>query len=399
MDNDAPLLLDVTRLVWRRWAGRRPTGIDRVCLAYLENFASDAQAVVHHPRMRRILDRRSSNELFDLLLQPPQRFRSALVGRALRRLGRGSCDAGRRLYLNIGHTGLDSEDFRTWVGRSEVRSVYFVHDLIPLTHPQYCREGEASRHARRMRTILATASGVIGNSQATLDDLRRFGEEEGFSFPPAIAAWLGCTPLDPARTRRCDGEPPTFVTLGTIEGRKNHLLLLEIWSKLVARMGDAAPRLLIIGQRGWKAEPAFEILDRHGMLRGHVAEVSDCSDREVAEHLSNARALLFPSHAEGFGLPLVEALALGVPVIASDLPVFREIGQHVPTLVNSDDRDAWEAAIVDYARPESAARAAQLSRLPQFHPFDWPSHFRLVENWLASLDRAPADRSSIQPAL
>lgn len=399
MDNDAPLLLDVTRLVWRRWAGRRPTGIDRVCLAYLENFASDAQAVVHHPRMRRILDRRSSNELFDLLLQPPQRFRSALVGRALRRLGRGSCDPRGRLYLNIGHTGLDSEDFRTWVGRSEVRSVYFVHDLIPLTHPQYCREGEASRHARRMRTILATASGVIGNSQATLDDLRRFGEEEGFSFPPAIAAWLGCTPLDPARTRRCDGEPPTFVTLGTIEGRKNHLLLLEIWSKLVARMGDAAPRLLIIGQRGWKAEPAFEILDRHGMLRGHVAEVSDCSDREVAEHLSNARALLFPSHAEGFGLPLVEALALGIPVIASDLPVFREIGQHVPTLVNSDDRDAWEAAIVDYARPESAARAAQLSRLPQFHPFDWPSHFRLVENWLASLDRAPADRSSIQPAL
>lgn len=398
MDNDAPLLLDVTRLVWRRWVGRRPTGIDRVCLAYLENFAAEAQAVVHHRRMRRILDRRTSNELFDLLLQPPERFRSALVGRALRRLGGASGNSQGRLYLNIGHTGLDSDGFGTWVRRSGVRPVYFVHDLIPLTHPEYCREGEAQTHARRMRTVLATASGVIGNSQATLDGLQRFSEEEGFSFPPALAAWLGCTPLDPLGASAAERATPTFVTLGTIEGRKNHLLLLELWSKLVSQRGDRAPKLLIIGQRGWKAESAFEILDRDRALRHHVVELSDCSDRELAEHMAKASALLFPSHAEGFGLPLVEALALGVPVIASDLPVFREIGQGVPTLRDSNDREAWEAAIVEYAHPESAARAAQLNRLRQFRPFRWADHFRLAEQWLGSLDPAPADRSSSQPA-
>lgn len=398
MNNDAPLLLDVTRLVWRRWAGRRPTGIDRVCLAYLENFARDAQAVVHHPWMRRILDRRSSNELFDLLLRPPERFRTALIGRALRRLGGTSSNSERRFYLNIGHTGLDSDGFRTWVERSGVRPIYFIHDLIPLTHPQYCRDGEAERHARRMRTVLATASGVIGNSQATLDDLQRFAEAEGFAFPPAVAAWLGCTPLRSGDASGRDGRRSTFVTLGTIEGRKNHLLLLDIWSRLIATMGDSAPRLLIIGQRGWKAERAFEALDRDQTLHGHVVELTDCSDDELAAHLANARALLFPSHAEGFGLPLVEALALGVPVIASDLPVFKEIGQGIPSLVDSNDRDAWEAAILDYAHPESAVRAAQLDRLRQFRPFGWANHFRRVEQWLETLDRAPAVRSSIQRA-
>jgi glycosyltransferase involved in cell wall biosynthesis len=323
----------------------------------------------------------------------------ALASRGIRRFGGRSCNSNGRLYLNIGHTGLDSDGFRTWVRRSGVRPVYFVHDLIPLTHPDYCREGEAQTHARRMETVLASGSGIIGNSQATLDDLQRFAEAEGFAVPPTIAAWLGCTPLKVPEAARSNEGPATFVALGTIEGRKNHLLLLDVWSRLIAKMAKKAPRLVIIGQRGWKAERAFEILDRDEDLRRHVVEVSDCSDRELAAHLANARALLFPSHAEGFGLPLVEALALGVPVIASDLPVFREIGQGVPTIIGSNDPEAWEAAILDYARPESAARAAQLGRLRQFRPFDWASHFRLVERWLETLDEAQAERSSTEPAL
>jgi glycosyltransferase involved in cell wall biosynthesis len=359
--------------------------VDRVCLAYLDHFADQAQAVVQHPRFRRILDRRSSNDLFELLREPPERLRTALVTGALRRFGGRACSAAGRLYLNIGHTGLDTEGFQSWVGKSGVRPVYFVHDLIPITHPQFCRAGEAETHSRRMRTVLTTASGVIGNSQATLDSLAHFAEAEGFAFPHAIAALLGCTPLSASQGDAGRTEKPTFVAVGTIEGRKNHLLLLEIWSRLVARLGDQAPRLLIIGQRGWQAERVFEILDRDERLRGHVVELNDCSDQELAQHLVGAAAALFPSHAEGFGLPLVEALSLGTPVIASDLPAFHEIGQGVPALLGTADEDAWEAAIVDYARPESAARAAQLERMRHFRPFDWASHFRIVEQWLATL--------------
>ena len=75
--------------------------------------------------------------------------------------------------------------------------------------------------------------------------------------------------------------------------------------------------------------------------------------------MANARALLFPSFVEGYGLPLIEAMAAGIPVIASDLPVFHEIGQAVPELLSPDDVDAWSRAIMDYAAPDSARRSAQ----------------------------------------
>ena len=361
-----------------------PTGIDRVCLAYLRHFGPRAQAVVQHDRFRRILDRDASQALFDLLETAPDRFRMRLVGGAFRHLGGLRCGGENRLYLNIGHTGLDSSGFRPWVAKSHVRPIYLVHDLIPITHPEFCRPGEAERHRDRMRTVLTTGAGVIGNSQATIDELSRFADAEGLPKPPMLALWLGVDPL-PRPAPAPPPERPTFVVLGTIEGRKNHLMLLGIWSRLVERLGSQAPRLLIIGQRGWEADRVFETLDTNDRLRGHVVELNHCPDEELAHHLGSARALLFPSLVEGFGLPLVEALGTGTPVIASDLPVFREIGRDIPTYVAPLDAAAWEASIVDYGGTESEARSAQLRRMKGFRAPSWNEHFDAVEEWLASL--------------
>jgi len=382
--DDAPLLLDVTRLIWRRWKGRYPTGIDRVCLAYLRHFGDRAQAVIQHDRFRRILSKEASRELFELLEEPSDRFRRMLPWRALRHFGNLGCRGHGRLYLNIGHTGLNSAGFRRWVRRADVSPVYLVHDLIPITHPGFCRAGEAKRHEDRMRTVLTTAKGIIGNSQVTLNELAAFARAESLPTAPSVVAWLGVDPLpvppDPQAPER-----PTFVVLGTIEARKNHQLLLDIWSRLVDRLGSKSPRLLIIGQRGWEADEVFGRLDRPGKLEGHVIELGSCSDEQLAEHLVTARALLFPSLVEGYGLPLVEALAAGAPVIASDLAVFREIGGDIPDYLDARDRSGWESAIVSYAQPDSASRAAQLHRMKGFRAPDWAGHFRAVEGWLSSL--------------
>jgi glycosyltransferase involved in cell wall biosynthesis len=235
-----------------------------------------------------------------------------------------------------------------------------------------------------MRTILSTAVGVIGNSQATLDELAGFANGERLPVPPGLAAWLGSDAL-PKPTERQVPDRPTFVILGTIEGRKNHLMLLQLWSRLIDRLGSAAPRLLVIGQRGWEADPVFEILDRSDKLRGHVVELNHCSDEELAVQLASARALLFPSVVEGFGLPLVEALRMGVPVIASDVPVFREIGANIPTYLDPRDDRGWESAIMEYSKDSSVARAAQLDRIKGFKAPTWPDHFERVETWLRTL--------------
>jgi len=377
-------LLDATRLIWRRWKGLHPTGIDRVCLAYQRHFDGRAQAVIQHRHFRRILDREASLELFGLLEGSMADFRRKFPRTILHNLRGRNRDGADRLYLNIGHTGLDSAGFREWVSWSKVRPVYFVHDLIPITHPQYCRAGEALRHRERMRTVLSTATGVIGNSHATLDELESFGRNEQIGPPPAIAAWLGSDDLVSAATPKPSAHP-SFVVLGTIEARKNHILLLNIWSKMIDRLGADTPHLLIIGQRGWEAEPVFDLLDNSSKFRGHVTELNRCTDADLAQYLASAQALLFPSLAEGYGLPLVEALAAGVPVIASDLAALREIGRDIPTFLSPFDEASWHDTILEYAAPNSSIREEQLGRMNGFQAPKWADHFDRIETWLKTL--------------
>jgi len=318
------------------------------------------------------------------LLERPDAFRLRLPLGTVRHWRDVSSNGRGRPYLNIGHTGLNSQGFRTWIPASGVRPVYFVHDLIPITHPKFCRAGETERHRERMRTVLDTATGVIGNSQATLDQLAAFASEEGLPYPPSVPAWLGMDDL-PVPMPVTAPERATFVVLSTIEARKNHMMLLDVWSSLIDRFGERAPRLLVIGQRGWEADDVFNRLDRDEKLRGHVVELNNCSDADLAQHMATARALLFPSLAEGYGLPLVEALGSGVPVIASDLPVFREIGGDIPTFIDPTAASEWESAVLDYTPDDSAPRAAQIRRMPGFRAPSWDEHFKTVETFLATL--------------
>jgi len=85
---------------------------------------------------------------------------------------------------------------------------------------------------------------------------------------------------------------------------------------------------------------------------------------------------------------LIEAFTLGVPVIASDLPVFREIGADIPSYIDATNTDAWYDEILAYSAEPSAPREAQLRRMKSFSPPDWDSHFRLVERWLPLLHTA-----------
>ncbi len=110
-----------------------------------------------------------------------------------------------------------------------------------------------------------------------------------------------------------------------------------------------------------------------------MVELGRCNDDELLAYLKHARALLFPSFVEGYGLPVSEALALGVPVIASDIAVFHEIAGAVPDYASSLDGKRWEALITDYAQPHSALRAAQLGRIANYTPTTWQAHFTVVE--------------------
>jgi len=262
--------------------------------------------------------------------------------------------------------------------RKRLRSVFMVHDLIPITHPEYCRPGEARRHIARIENILAVGNGVLTNSEDTANALRHYANLRGLPLPPIQAALLAPAPLPVAREVQPLSQP-YFVVVGTIEPRKNHWLLLHVWRQLVQELGSSAPHLVVIGQRGWECESVADLLERCDALRGHVHELDSCTDAELARYLVHARALLFPSFAEGYGMPLVEALMLGTPVIASRLAVFREISGDVPDYIDPLDGPGWTRAVCDYAQPDSALRAAQIARMQRFALPSWNVHFEQVE--------------------
>ena len=383
--HDAPILIDVSRLIWRQWTRRLPTGIDRVCLAYLQRFHESALAVVQFRQVRRILDRKSSKRLFDLLLNGSAHFRSKLVAALGGSALRAEPSYAGQIYLNLGHTGLNSPHLEPWLVRHELRPVFLIHDLIPITHPQYCREGEAVRHEQRIATALRSASGLILNSAATKRDLTEFAGNHGLRMPASLVVWLGID-TEPAKpnSRKHGQHRPYFVMIGTIEARKNHLLMLQVWADLVAKLGEKAPKLIVIGQRGWEAQEAIAILDDPGPLDGHVREMARCDDETMGSLLAGAQAMLMPSFVEGFGLPVIEALQQGVPVIASDLPVFREIAADIPAYLDPSDREAWARVITDYIG-DGPDRQRQLKAAATYSAPGWSRHFSLVEEFLEKL--------------
>ena len=381
-----PILLDISRLLERKLLGRNPTGIDRVSLAYLHHYRSDARALLCLGSRTITMSRQDSERCFDLLLGARPGGVSAILRSWVNALARGSWrnGAGGHLLFNTGHIGLEQPWYAAGLRTSGARLVCVVHDLIPITHPEYCRPGRRERHIQRMRNVARFASGVVVNSRDTMETLEVFCREAGLKRPPTVVAPLGIN-LPALAPYRVPVKEPYFVVLGNIEPRKNHWMLLQLWRRLVERGGLAAPRLVVIGQRAWECENVIDLLERCEQLRGFVVEHASCGDEELVNTLRHARALLYPSFVEGFGLPIAEALSLGAPVIASDLAVFREFAGDVPDYADPLDGRLWLELIEDYARPESARRAAQLMRLSNFVPPSWAQHFDLVDGLVSEL--------------
>jgi len=379
------VLIDVTRLADRFLQNRLPTGVDRVSLQYLQHFIDRSYALVQFAGRWVELGRVDSRRVFEALLDGGSAGRSVIrrcVAQAYVLYWR-SRHCG--VLFNTGHSGLDRPDYGVTAVKRGLKPVFFLHDLIPISHPEYCRAGEAERHHRRLGTMLSAGKGLIVNSAATRDELMAYAAERGVAVPPCAVALLAPARLpEPYRGRLL--AKPYFVVLGTIEPRKNHSLLLHVWRQLVAELGDAAPQLVVIGQRGWECEQVVDLLDRCAALQGHVTELPRCNDRELATWLAHAQALLFPSFIEGFGMPLVEALMLGVPVIASDLPVFREIAGEIPHYLDPLDGPGWRQTVVEFMIQGSVERQTQIGRMANYTPPTWERHFAVVEDLLREID-------------
>lgn len=391
-DAQPEIILDLSRLL-SRVLHPTPTGIDRVEMAYARELLRRVPDRLHFAAVHQIVGygRLAREEVLPFLDETERlwagleshakyKLRVAAARKLLtlrpRPVPKASPDAPR-VYLQASPNNLHKPDLIGGILRREhARFVCLVHDLIPIQFPEYARPGGADRHRRRMETLGLHASALITNSAATRDILTPFLAEMG-PVPPTQIAHLGTATA--GRTRAVTpNDIPYFVCVGTIEPRKNHLLLLNLWRRMAARQGQAVPKLVLIGRRGWENENVVDMLDRCEELRGHVIEASRMPDGDIEDLIAGARALLLPSFAEGYGMPVAEALALGVPVLCSDLAAHREVGGSAPEYLDPLDGIGWLAAIDDYASADSVRRRLQQQRMRRWRAPNWEDHLDIV---------------------
>ncbi len=248
---------------------------------------------------------------------------------------------------------LDAFVFSEWMYPAQsggVRSTVF-HDLVPLRYPEWCTPRTISMHTRKAENAARTCDIVFANSQTTADDLVSLlgiEWERIVHAPPGLEP--GLSPDGPATPLG----GPAILGLGTIEPRKNLARLVEAWRLLDGELG-----LVLAGGEGWGDRP--DLADPRIRRLGYV-------DGDLGSLYRGAAVLVYPSLYEGFGMPVVEAMACGTPVVASAHPSLDEACGDAAVRVDPLDPEAIAAGV-----REALARRAELVPLGLAHAarFSW----------------------------
>lgn len=416
------VLFDITRLAARHDAAC-PTGIDRVDLRYLRHFWEEPTynvcCVYQHSGCFSVLTDDEA-KLFiqglhgqwNLGRRPEERLRTlghrlksgADIKREpdratgttprLRHLVRNRPKGSAPIYVNASHHGVGKNQFvASLKSAAGGKAAYFLHDMIPVDFPEFVREEDDRKHSERVEAMLLLGDLLIVNSEYTRSRLAAFAGQRPQRAHPDVAMFpIGLEetvlkskkiPSALAKKMEVSGSRPFFSYVSTIEPRKNHLLLLNIWRDLLTSMGDRTPYLVLVGRRGWNNQTVFDYLDRSPRLKDRVVELAGLTDEEMSGLVENSSAALFPSFVEGWGMPVVEALAVGTPVIASDIPVFREHAAGQATLLSPIDGLGWTAAIQE--------AATSSLRVTDYHPPTWKKHFEQLDPLMQELGESRAD--------
>lgn len=252
-----------------------------------------------------------------------------------------------------------------------VKIVFFIHDIIPLTHPDFFNSTHLSRFEKWFLSVVENFDYLFFNSLFTQQSVKDYVDQHigprnidgsviylGFDLGPTPDHEMHHRQLSSA----LDRPDHSFLCVGTLEPRKNIGVVLDAFDEVWREKGDVS--LVLIGRAGWLCEDLLSRMRSHSERGRKLFWFDDVNDADLALAYGRSGTLIFPSIVEGFGLPLVEALCQGLPVIASDIPVFREIaGSHIRYF---DPMNAVSLANVLRSTPLN-------QRLEARDPFIWPT--------------------------
>lgn len=216
-----------------------------------------------------------------------------------------------------------------------VKVVFLVYDLLPIEFPQYFPPGADEAHANYIKAVLKVSDMVICISNATAESLKNFAKKEGIERPDLKIEVLHLG-SDIAKAKHKDGigaeelaffdkisKNPYFLMVSTVEPRKGHYQVIKAMEILWDKGYEIG--LVIVGKEGWMIENVVNYIKRHPQFNQRLFWPGYVSDGLLEKLYANALATIIASEGEGFGLSIIESAYYGTPIIARDIPVFREV--------------------------------------------------------------------------
>jgi glycosyltransferase involved in cell wall biosynthesis len=238
--------------------------------------------------------------------------------------------------------------------------VFTVHDLTVLSHPEYHTLANRVRTLASVANALARGATILAVSESTRREAQRLlalQVEKVEVLPPILNPCFsarGDVRADEATARRLGIDDLFVLAVGSLEPRKNLERLLDAWMALPDRL-RRTHQLVVVAADGWRQRNILRRLD--GLTQTEsVVRAERLSDSELAALYRRARALVFPSLVEGFGLPVAEAMACGAPVVTSNSSSLPEVAGDAAILVDPEDVDEIAAAVAGVLEDEDLRR-------------------------------------------
>jgi glycosyltransferase involved in cell wall biosynthesis len=244
-----------------------------------------------------------------------------------------------------------------------------VHDTVPWTHPETLTPRGVAWHRAMIARAARRADALVVPTQSVCDELAEWVSRAA----PVHVIGHGVTGFPDAVDVGLDLPERYVLAIGTLEPRKGVDVLIDAMSRF------DGPPLLLAGQPGWGGLDPLAMARERGLPDGRVRVLGRLSDAELAGALRRASVLAVPSLAEGFGLPLLEAMAAGVPVVHSDAPALVEVAACAGVAVPRGDAGALAVALRGVLG--SPARAAELVTLGRARVADFSWHTAAKAVW------------------
>lgn len=262
-----------------------------------------------------------------------------------------------------------------------------IYDIISVTHPQYCLERGVYNFMDFIGAHLQYADEIIVNAKATVDELEKLTGRLGCKLPPCHVVPLGADFREKKEIAASDMDAklveaveaaPFILMVGTIEPRKNHKLLLEAYDEGLKELGY---HIIFAGYLGWNMEEFAEKLHAHPDFGTKIHHFEGLNDDAISYLYQHAKFLAFCSYTEGFGLPIIEAIQRGTPVLAANVPVLREVGGEYCVWFEQDNAEGLIEKIKEYTADENSYREKRAG-ISNYRVTSWEETVAQVRSYL-----------------